>query len=70
MICLSITVKEREGEVKEMTLEEHKMLAQKYIDPSIMTCVIAGDAKTQLKQMQELGIGEPILVDKDGNIVQ
>jgi len=63
-------LKEREREVKEMTLEEHKMFAQKYIDPGTMTCVIAGDAKTQLKQMRDLGIGEPTLVDKEGNIVQ
>jgi len=63
-------IKERESEAKEMTLEEHKMLAQKYIDPGIMTCVIAGDAKTQLKQLRDLGVGEPTLVDKDGNIVQ
>ncbi|UCH66766.1 MAG: insulinase family protein [Ignavibacterium sp.] len=62
-------LKIREQEVKEMTLEEHKMLAQKYIDPGVMTCVIAGDAKTQVKQLRELGLGEPILVDKEGNIV-
>jgi zinc protease len=63
-------LKERELEVKEMTLQEHKALAQKYIDPSIMICVIAGDAKTQAAQLRALGIGEPILVDKNGNIVQ
>ena len=52
-----------------MTLEEHKMLAQKYINTDVMICVIAGDAKTQAKQLSVLGCGEPILVDKDGNIV-
>jgi zinc protease len=62
-------LKVREREVKDMTLEEHKMLAQKYIDPGVMTCVIAGDARTQVKQLRELGLGEPILVDKEGNIV-
>jgi len=35
-----------------------------------MICVIAGDAKTQAAQLRALGIGEPILVDKNGNIVQ
>jgi zinc protease len=63
-------VKEREDEVRDMTLEEHRMLAQKYINPDIMTCVIAGDAKTQLKKMKELNRGEPILLDKEGNIVE
>jgi hypothetical protein len=35
-----------------------------------MICVIAGDAQTQAKQLSVLGFGEPILVDKDGNIVK
>jgi len=63
-------VKEREEEVRNMTLEEHRMLAQKYINPDIMTCVIAGDAKTQLNKLKDLNMGEPILLDKEGNIVE
>ena len=63
-------VKERENEVRNMTLEEHKLLAQKYMVPSVMTCVIAGDAATQLKQLKDLGMGEPIIVDRNGNIVK
>ncbi|MCZ6701819.1 MAG: insulinase family protein, partial [Ignavibacteria bacterium] len=63
-------VKDREEEVRNMTLEVHRMLAQKYINPDIMTCVIAGDAATQLQQLKELGIGEPVLVDRDGNILE
>lgn len=61
-------VKDRENEVKIMTLEEHQELAQKYIDPDVMTCVIAGDAKTQLEKLKDLGMGEPVLIDRDGNI--
>jgi zinc protease len=63
-------VKEREAEVRNMTLEEHRILAQKYINPGIMTCVVAGDAATQLKKLKDLNIGEPVLLDKDGNIVE
>ena len=63
-------VKDREDEVRNMTLEEHRMLAQKYINTDIMTCVIAGDAKTQLKKLKDLSMGEPILLDKEGNIVE
>ncbi len=63
-------VKDREEEVRNMTLEEHRMLAQKYINPGIMTCVIAGDAKTQLEKLKDLNMGEPILVDKEGNIIE
>jgi zinc protease len=63
-------VKDRENEVKNMTLEEHRELARKYINPDIMTCVIAGDAKTQLAKLKDLGMGEPVLVDRDGNILK
>ena len=63
-------VKDREEEVRNMTLEEHRMLAQKYINPDIMTCVIAGDAETQLEKLKELNMGEPILLDKEGNIIE
>ena len=62
-------VKQREQITKDMTLEEHKMLAQKYISPSNMIYVIAGDAATQMKQLKELGLGDPVLVDRDGNVV-
>ena len=63
-------VKDREEVVRNMTLEEHRTLAQKYINPDIMTCVIAGDAKTQLAKLKDLNMGEPILVDKEGNIIE
>lgn len=57
-------IKNQEGIVKGMTLEEHKLLAQKYVNPFAMYYVIAGDAKTQLDQLEELGFGKPILVEK------
>jgi zinc protease len=46
-----------------MTLESHKDLAQKYIDPSRMYYVVAGDASTQLKPLKSMGLGDPILVE-------
>lgn len=60
-------VKQQEKQIMEMTLEEHKSLAQKYIHPDKMVYLIAGDAKTQLDEMRKLGLGEPILLDKEGN---
>jgi len=47
-----------------MTLEEHKSLAQKYIQPQSMYYVVVGDAATQLEPLKSLGIGDPILVEK------
>jgi zinc protease len=60
-------VKQREDIVRNMTIEEHKELARNYIDPNVMTYVIVGDAKTQLDQLKQLGVGDPILVDREGN---
>jgi zinc protease len=34
-----------------------------------MTYVIAGDAKTQLPRLKDLGLGDPILVNREGNII-
>ena len=65
----ALPIKQREEMTRDMTLEEHKMLAQKYIIPSNMIYVIAGDAATQMKQLKELGLGDPVLVDRDGNVV-
>ena len=47
-----------------MTLEEHKSLAQKYIQPQNMYYVVVGDAATQLEPLKSLGIGDPVLVEK------
>ncbi len=60
-------IKDQEKQIMEMTLEEHKSLAEKYIQPDKMIYLIAGDAKTQLDELRKLGLGEPILLDKEGN---
>jgi len=53
-------VREQEKIVNEMTLQQHKALAEKYINPEKMYYVIAGDAATQLEPLGEVGFGEPI----------
>lgn len=52
-------IRQQEKVVAEMTLEKHKALAQKYIDPARMYYVIAGDAATQLEPLRQIGFGEP-----------
>jgi len=42
-----------------MTLEQHKALADKYIEPSRMYYVIAGDAATQMEPLEKIGFGKP-----------
>lgn len=56
-------IKDNEAIVKAMTLDKHKGLAQKYINPMAMYYVIAGDAETQMDQLIKLGFGKPILVE-------
>jgi len=60
-------IKRQEEYLEQMTLEQHKALAEKYIDSDKMIYLVAGVAKTQLKQLNELGFGQPILLDRAGN---
>jgi zinc protease len=48
-------VRGQEKIVTDMTLEQHKALAQKYIDPNRMYYVIAGDAATQMEGLGQIG---------------
>ncbi|MBP1667281.1 MAG: peptidase, partial [Bacteroidetes bacterium] len=55
-------IKQEEAFVKGLTVEKQLELAKKYIDPSRMYFVVAGDAATQLKELEKAGLGKPILV--------
>jgi len=59
-------IKKQEAVVQNMTVEQHKQLAEKYITPDKMIYLVVGDAETQSKRLRELGIGEIVLLDKDG----
>lgn len=56
-------VKQEEAFVKNLTPEQHKAIAQKYLHPEKMYYVVVGDAETQLKEMESVGLGKPILVN-------
>lgn len=63
-------VKDREQIVKDITKEDIAELARKYADPSQMIWLVVGDAKTQMDRLEQLGFGEPILINnrfKEGN---
>ncbi len=62
-------VKREEHTVLQMTPEEHRRLARQYIHPDRTVYLVVGDAKTQMEPLAELGLGEPILVDKDANVL-
>jgi zinc protease len=55
-------IKKEENVIKNMTIEEHKTITDKYIVPNKMYYVIVGDATTQMKPLEKIGFGKPILV--------
>jgi len=55
-------IKKEEAFVKELTTDKILELANKYIDPARMYYVVAGDASTQLKALEEVRLGKPVLV--------
>jgi zinc protease len=55
-------IKKEENVIKNMTIEEHKTITDKYIVPDKMYYVIVGDATTQMKRLEKIGFGKPILV--------
>ena len=50
-----------------MTVQDIQELSSKYLNGQNMIYVVAGDAKTQLELIKNLGFGEPIILDRDGN---
>lgn len=57
-------VRTEQETIRNMTLEQHKALAQKYINPNRMYYVIAGDAATQAAPLNSLGFGAPVVIKK------
>jgi zinc protease len=56
-------IRQEEAFVRSLTPEKNLELAKKYIDPSRMYYVVVGDAKTQLKELEKVGLGKPVLID-------
>jgi len=55
-------IMKEENVIKNITIDEHKAITDKYIVPDKMYYVIVGDAATQLKPLEKIGFGKPILV--------
>lgn len=62
-------VKQRGAFVQDLTLDAHRELAQRYIMPDQMIYLVVGDGATQLQPLNGLGLGTPIVLDRDGNPV-
>jgi len=55
-------IKREEKFIKDLTIEKQLTLVNKYIDPARMYYVVVGDAKTQLDDLEKVGLGKPIVV--------
>jgi zinc protease len=63
-------IEKEEETVRNMTLEQHKALANKYLDASKMAYLVVGDAATQFGQFRNMGFDEVKLLDKNGEEVK
>ena len=60
--------KQREAIVKAMTVEDVKNLADTYLDTNKMIYFVVGDAKTQMRKLEQLGFGKPVLINPKGEL--
>lgn len=56
--------KQNEKEVKDITVEKIKTMSKEYLNPNKMIYLVVGDANTQLKKLEQLGFGTPVLLNK------
>lgn len=59
-------VLQREQIVRDMTIGEIRELAGRYLDPDRMVWLIVGDARTQLPRLRSLGLGQAVMLDREG----
>jgi zinc protease len=60
-------IKQQELVLQNLTVEEHKLVASKYLLPDKMFYVIVGDAAVLTEQLKQIGLGNPVIVDTNGN---
>jgi len=59
----------REDIVREMDVGSIQVLADKYLDSSQMIWLVVGDAATQKDRLAALGLGEPVMLDREGSVI-
>lgn len=63
-------VKQEENIAQNITLDEVKGLIKKHIKPESLIYLVVGDAETQLEPLKTLGLGDPIMLNKDGEVIK
>ena len=62
-------VAQQQKTLVDMDLEQAQQMISTYMNPDKMVYLVVGDAATQLPRLKELGLGEPIVLDRNGDIV-
>jgi len=57
-------VRDRQETVRAITKDEIQELANRYANPDRMIWLVVGDAKTQMGRLEQLGFGEPVMVNE------
>lgn len=60
-------IKREEEIARNSTLSGIKQTINQYIKPNELSYLVVGDAQTQLEPLKSLGLGDPIVLDIDGN---
>jgi zinc protease len=63
-------VKRNQETLQRMTVDEIKSLAQKHLLPDKMIYLVVGDKATQFEKLKDLGLGNPIPLDKEGKAIE
>lgn len=58
-----------QNELTAMTLEDYQSLIDRYMNESSMFYLVVGDGATQLEEVRKFGMGEPIILDIQGNVL-
>lgn len=62
-------ISQQESTIADLTADDMRRLATTHLDPNRMTYVVVGDARTQFDRLGTLGLGTPVLVDRNAQPV-
>lgn len=63
-------VAKKQQALNNMPLAKAKQLLKTYMDKDKMVYLVVGDAKTQLSRLNKLGLGDAILLNKEGELIK
>jgi len=63
-------VSEQQDVLNNMTLEQANATINQYMNPDKMIYLVVGDAQTQLERVNQLGLGDAIALDNNGNVMK